>query len=431
MRVFWSNGLVGTITTLALDPPVLAADRQAARSSANRASGTHVATLGRSREGPRARTRPSGAASEASVEYTSQMNGAIAMARDGAIATVDPRPPREAQRADPGDVAAPGRSRRRAVRRRRDALRHRARRRRESVLAGQRHRRVRHRARSNKAQAIEYGGVMHRDGRGARGLPASARRADPRHLRRRRPRDRRAVRPAHLRRSRAGSARRSRTSASSWPIRRWRRSCGSSAPPSRSRSCSRAASSTRRKRSRRGSSRASSPDDQVAQRGARHRAAHRRRRAAGRALAQEVRATARGPATDHRRRARRGFDCFDTEDFREGYAAFLAKRKPKFSAERTGTRHIAGRSRVCACSSSRRSWRGPRAAYARGHGRGRDQGREAAGRRRLARLPRAARQRRLGAVPDAQSQQARHRARPQVAARTRRSCCGSCATPTC
>ena len=45
-----------------------------------------------------------------------------------------------------------------------------------------------------------------------------------------------------------------------------------------------------------------------------------------------------------------------------------------------------------------------------------DQGREAARRRRCARLSRAARQRRLGAVPDAQPQQARHRARPQASA---------------
>lgn len=34
------------------------------------------------------------------------------------------------------------------------------------------------------------------------------------------------------------------------------------------------------------------------------------------------------PLTDAEREA--CFDCFDTEDFREGYAAFLAKRKPEF-----------------------------------------------------------------------------------------------------
>jgi len=27
------------------------------------------------------------------------------------------------------------------------------------------------------------------------------------------------------------------------------------------------------------------------------------------------------------------FDCFDTEDFRIGYAAFLAKQKPKFTGK--------------------------------------------------------------------------------------------------
>ena len=63
------------------------------------------------------------------------------------------------------------------------------------------------------------------------------------------------------------------------------------------------------------------------------------------------------------------FDCFDTEDFRIGYAAFLAKRKPGVrramrhgrdaADRRTRTR---ARSPACACSSSRRSWRARRAA---------------------------------------------------------------------
>ena len=52
-------------------------------------------------------------------------------------------------------------------------------------------------------------------------------------------------------------------------------------------------------------------------------------------------------------------------------------------------------------------------------GRRRDQDREAAGRRRFARLSRAARQRHLGAVPDDEPQQARHGAQSQGPARTR------------
>ncbi len=54
------------------------------------------------------------------------------------------------------------------------------------------------------------------------------------------------------------------------------------------------------------------------------------------------------------------FDCFDTEDFRIGYAAFLAKRKPEFTAM-SAPKRILDRSRACACSSSRRSWPGRRA----------------------------------------------------------------------
>ena len=71
------------------------------------------------------------------------------------------------------------------------------------------------------------------------------------------------------------------------------------------------------------------PDDRGRGRSARDRRAHRRRRAARRALAQEVRAPARRSARRSRRPKRdECFDCFDTEDFRIGYAAFLAKRKP-------------------------------------------------------------------------------------------------------
>ena len=67
-------------------------------------------------------------------------------------------------------------------------------------------------------------------------------------------------------------------------------------------------------------------------RSARDGRAHRRRRAARRALAQEVRAPAGRPdAADAGDEHDECFDCFDTEDFRIGYAAFLAKRKPRFT----------------------------------------------------------------------------------------------------
>ena len=65
-------------------------------------------------------------------------------------------------------------------------------------------------------------------------------------------------------------------------------------------------------------------------RGARDGRTHRRGRPARRALAQEIRAPARRPAPLSAAEQDECFDCFDTEDFRIGYAAFLAKRKPAF-----------------------------------------------------------------------------------------------------
>ena len=183
---------------------------------------------------------------------------------------------------------------------------------------------------SNKAQAIEYGRVDARDGGGARRLPASAGRPDPRHLRGRRPRDRRAVRPAHLRRgqplrradqepgARDGVPRDGAARAPRRPGRRAR-------DPARGPHLRRGRGEGQGTRHARGGGRRRRSG------GAGDRAAHRRRRAAGRALAQEVRAAPRRPARrSPRPSTTKCFDCFDTEDFREGYAAFLAKRKPEF-----------------------------------------------------------------------------------------------------
>ena len=86
-------------------------------------------------------------------------------------------------------------------------------------------------------------------------------------------------------------------------------------------------------------------------------------------------------------------------------------------AARLPTAASPARSPACACSSSRRSWPGrPAGMMLADMGADVDQGREAARRRRLARLSRAARQRRVGAVPDAEPQQARHRAQPEAPA---------------
>ena len=61
--------------------------------------------------------------------------------------------------------------------------------------------------------------------------------------------------------------------------------------------------------------------------------AHCRRRAPRRPLAQEIRAPAGRSCPLSAGEADEGFACFDTDDFRVGYAAFLAKRKPEFTGK--------------------------------------------------------------------------------------------------
>ena len=257
------------------------------------------------------------------------MNDLIAVTRDGAIATVVLNRPREIERADQGDVAGAGRGDRRAVGGRCAALRDRARRRREGVLAGQRHRRIRRRARQPGAgdrlwpgdardgeaflrcrhplvaqiHGICVGGGLEIaalcdiricgessrfgvpiknlgpgdgvSGNGAAGAPRRRRRRarDPArraHLRRRRGE---GQAPRHARRSRCrgrrgGAGRRRERIADGAPlVARWHKKFA-------------------------------------------------RRLAEGRPLADDEYDEC--------------FACFDTEDFRTGYAAFLAKTKPEF-----------------------------------------------------------------------------------------------------
>ncbi len=241
-----------------------------------------------------------------------------------------PQPCRQAQCADQADVAGAGRCGARAVGQRRCALHRDPWCRRAGVFARQRHLGVLNGAFKQGAGArVRQGYACHRAGAGR--MPPSAGGADPRHLRRRRSGDRCAVRPAHLR--------------DVEPLRRTDQEsrtgdglCRDGAAGATGRSQRRARDPARgthlRRRGSEGqrvSSRASLPDDQVA--------------AEARATAERIAEGAPLVARWHKKFARRlaegepadsaqeldeCFDCFDTEDFRIGYAAFLAKKKPKF-----------------------------------------------------------------------------------------------------
>jgi hypothetical protein len=181
MRVFWSNGLVGSITTLALILlfwPVLgglfkSVGVRGARSVRDRLDHRHA----------------SGPIATVVLDRPDKLN-ALTKTMWQALGDAFARLAADA-------VAALHRRSRRGERRSRRATTSRS-----SRASGRTTRRRAHTAPS----------CMRR--RGTRRLPHAAGRADPWHLRGRRPRDRRAVRLAHLRRSRAASARRSRTSAS-------------------------------------------------------------------------------------------------------------------------------------------------------------------------------------------------------------------------
>ncbi len=322
------------------------------------------------------------------------MDETILVERDGPIATVVLNRPEKLNALTRAMWQRLGEAVERAVGRRRRALHRDPRCRREGVFAGQRHRASSQRERSNKAQAIEYGEVMHRT---AEAL------ADCRHP---------LVAQIHgicvgggleiaalcdLRicgeSSRFGAPIKNlglvMAYAEMAPLVRLVGAARRARDPARRPSLRR-----RRRRRRRGSSRASSPDDAGRRRGARDRASAspRARRWSARWHKKFARRLAdRSPLTAAERDE--CFDCFDTEDFRIGYAAFLAKRKAalqgplRWPMPDKAARSARGHARARARADHGRADRGDDAGR---HGRRRHQGREAAGRRRRARLPRAA-----------------------------------------